>query len=318
MAYSTLDTVVAELKAQGNDPNVYSVITGKQYVINALDWVTRRIDSMCQMEFAPRRQTRYFDATSDMALDPYLNSIILDKPLVDIVSCTVADTVLGLWTPNLGYQQRINYDYFLYPVNSTPYYKLQATKTFYPLFNPALFSVFAWFPQAYQQAVAVDGLWCYREYYSEQGYESSGQTVQDNPLSSSATTLTVSSNAVFSPGQWFRFKDQAVDAVDEIALVTDVPMTSTNTLTIARGERGTTATSHAQNCEIDLWITEPNINRACTRWTAYLYQRRAVYETAKVITGGAGSSITLKFPLDAPEEIQGILANFINYHISKA
>lgn len=319
MAYSDLLKVSAELKTVGDNDAAQSVIDGKAYVAAlALDWVTKRIDQMTQQEFAPRRELRYFDATSDMALDPYLNSVILDKPLVDVATVQVADTYLSQWTPDLPYSERVNYDYFLYPVRQTPYYKLQATKTFYPLFSPALFSVFAWFPQAYQQAIAVDGLWCYREKYSTEAWLRSDQTVRNNPLTITGTSLQLTDASAFSPGQWFRFADALLAVDDEIALVQAVDtVSSPNVVTMARGQRGTTATAHLQGAPLDFWQAEPNIERCCTRWAAYLYQRRAVYETLRV-TMGASGSITSVFPQDAPEEMLGILGEYVNIHLSRA
>lgn len=319
MAYSTLARVESELKSLGSNETAASVIDGKAYIVTeALEWVTKRIDQMTQQEYAPRREFRYFDATADMSLDPYLNSLILDKPLVDVATVQVADTTLTRWTPDLPYSDRVNYGYFLYPVRQTPYYKLQATKTFWPLFDPGLFSPIAWYPQAYQQAIAVDGLWCYRENYDTEAWLSSGQTVRNNPLTISGTSLQLTSAADFSPGQWLRFADALLPVDDEIALITAVDNASmTKTATILRGQRGTTATAHEQGAAVDFWQTEPNIERACTRWAAYLYQRRAVYETLKV-TMGASGSITSVFPQDCPEEMRGILGVYVNLHLARA
>lgn len=69
----------------------------------------------------------------------------------------------------------------------------------------------------------------------------SGDTVQNNPLSASATSLSVTSGTNFETYQYIRMES-------EWAFITSI---SSNTLTIQRGVLGTTASSHAQSTQID-------------------------------------------------------------------
>lgn len=321
MSYADLSQAQAESKTQEStvNSNAPEVVALNAYLIAALRFITRRIDHICQQEFAPRRIVRYFDLRSDTSVDVYLNSLVLDKPLLDVSTVTIADSLLTEWSPPLTYAERVNYDYFLYPVNETPHYKLQATK-FLPNWSVLWYAApFSWFPQATQQACAIDGLWGYRKYYDQEAWENSEQTVLNSPeLTTTNDVVQVTDASVFSPGMWFRFNDQLNAADDEIVEVVSVNgFTNPPTVTVERGGeggRGTTVTTHAAGCEIDIFIPEPNITRACLRWADYLYARRANFETTKLMAGQQGVIIST-FPQDVPPEAQGILASYINWHL---
>ena len=258
-----------------------------------------------------------FDSTTDQALDPYLNSVILTKPLLDVVQVKVADTVMTRWTPDLPYSDRINYNYFLYPVYETPHYKLQSTGLF-PFWSPFYFSPVLFWPQAAQQAIQVDGLWGYRTNYDTEAWQDDGATVLNSPtLTLTGTVIEVTNASLFSPGMWLRFTDGATTAEDEMVEVTDInPIGTPQTVTVIRHQRGTTAKAHTAGTGINIFIPEPNIQRACLRWTSYLVNRRAVYMKMQINTPN-GSAVTV-FPQDMPEEIRGILGLFVNFHFARA
>jgi len=62
-----------------------------------------------------------------------------------------------------------------------------------------------------------------------------------NVTSTTATTLTVGSNTIFKDGDWIKIGN-------EIIKIIDVP--SSTSLTIERGGRGTTATTHSSGADI--------------------------------------------------------------------
>lgn len=317
MAYSNLALVEAELKAQSDSPTAQQVIEGKAYIVAAaLQWVSQRIDAICFQEFEPRYETYYFDATPDMNLDPYLNALTLDQPLLEARVVKIVDTVLTQWAPPLPQSERANYNFYTYPINTTPYWKLQATQTF-ALWLPFLFSPNTFAPQSFLQVISVEGIWGYRTHYPRNGWRLSGATVRNNPLSDSAVTITLADDAatdLFSPGMLLSFDD----GTDEMCALEAVTSNSpTFTLTVERGVRGTEGEQHVQGTPIRVWQPEPNIVRAATRWTAYLYQRRAVYESVSISVGTSGS-ISTGFPQDVPEEVAGILGNYVNYQFAKA
>jgi hypothetical protein len=94
---------------------------------------------------------------------------------------------------------------------------------------------------------------------------SSGDTVQDNPLSDSATTLTVLDTQQFETAQTIRIEAEQL-------FVTDKP--TTTTLTVTRGVNGSTAASHAQAEAIDILTFLQAATVVTTGLAARLWRRR--------------------------------------------
>ncbi len=93
----------------------------------------------------------------------------------------------------------------------------------------------------------------------------SGDTVQDNPLSSSATTLTVTDAQRFEVAQTLRIETEQL-------FVTDKP--TATTLVVTRGVNGSTAASHVQTTAIDI-LTFPDKPAVVTGGlAARLWRRR--------------------------------------------
>jgi hypothetical protein len=122
------------------------------------------------------------------------------------------------------------------------------------------------------QAVSVTGLWGWHDRWSR-AWRSSADTVQDNPLSSASTTLTVSDadgvdshlrTPRFHLGHLLRIEDEylRVLAVD----------TGANTMTVLRGVQGTTTAAHDQGTAISLYQPPLEVESLCLRWAAWLYK----------------------------------------------
>lgn len=120
-------------------------------------------------------------------------------------------------------------------------------------------------------ANSVTGWWGYHEEWAD-AWEDSGDEIEDNPLSDSATTITVNDATGrdlqgFSP----RFGRLAIIKIDdEVMQVTNV---ESNTLTVIRGANGTTAAAHLQNATIYLYRPMTNV-RDATRLIAAQKIRR--------------------------------------------
>lgn len=93
----------------------------------------------------------------------------------------------------------------------------------------------------------------------------SGDTVQDNPLSSAATTLTVTDAQRFEVAQTLRVETEQV-------FITDKP--TATTLTVTRGVNGSTAASHAQTTAIDVLTFHDKVAVATAGLAARLWRRR--------------------------------------------
>ncbi len=131
--------------------------------------------------------------------------------------------------------------------------------------------VFVW-DESPLRAVSITGVWGWHDRWSR-AWRSSGDSLQDNPLSSSATTLTVSdADGVDSHQQTPRFQvGQLLRIEDEYLRVLAVD-TNTNVLTVLRGVNGTTAAAHVQTTPIDIYQPALEVEMLCLRWAAWLYK----------------------------------------------
>jgi hypothetical protein len=119
-----------------------------------------------------------------------------------------------------------------------------------------------------QEAVEVTGIWGYHPDWAK-AWASSSDTVQNNPLSSGATSLTVVDADAGTPP---RFQvGQLLKIESEYLRVTAIN-TSTNVLTVERGVLGTTAAVHNQNTAIYIYQLPQDIALLVIRWALYLYR----------------------------------------------
>lgn len=298
MTYATLAQAIPDLKAENDIDTALEVIDGKAYLIQALKFITSRIDEECQQEFEPRYHTYRIDASSQN-VDWYENTLFLPQPLLVVDTVKVLDTELVEWN-GVTYSEQAGKDYYVYPLDDTPYWALQGltSSVWYPgTYNSA-------YPAGGKQAISVTGWWAYRQYCG-QAWKSSGDTVTGSAINATVTSITVTNadgptydgtTPRFSPGNLIRIGTEYI-SVENVDYVTNI-------LTVERGVRGTTAAAHDASTAIDVWIPDANINRAALRWAGYLYQRRGIYEAVRQSIDG---QYTVQFPQDVPEEVRGIL-----------
>ncbi len=121
-------------------------------------------------------------------------------------------------------------------------------------------------------AITVSGLWGWHDRW-ERAWLPSGDTVQNNPLSSSATSLTVTdADGADTAGESPRFQvGHLLRIADEFLRVLAVNTTA-NILTVQRGVNGTTAAAHAQFTPIDRYQPPEDVAALALRWAAWLYR----------------------------------------------
>lgn len=122
----------------------------------------------------------------------------------------------------------------------------------------------------FSDGINITGVWGYHP-NPAQLWRDSGNTVQDNPLSSSATTLNVVAGTAFETYQYIRI-------ADEYLFITGI---SDNALTVERGVNGTTAAAHTQATQIDTLRIYEVAEAATRRRVVYLYQNPS--ETRRVV-----------------------------------
>lgn len=323
--YATLAQVEPECKMIGQSATAAEVVAGRSYLTDyALPYVTSRIDALTGQTFMPLKDTRPYDATQ-VNVDKYRNQLILDMPLLDVTTVTVAGQSLTPWTDGI-YDNRTLYDYMFVPQGQTPITAFQGLQGF-PLWLPPNQwpSIFCnsypltsfndiWLRSGgVVSAILVTGTWGYRTRYTTDAWKISGDSVQDlGGINAAVSTIKVTNASGaqydgttprFSPGQLLLLESEWIEVV--------AVNTTTNTLTVLRGARGSTAAAHVINTTINIYYPEPMIVRAATLWAAYLYNRRGIYEQV-TLQMGQGGAYSATYPLDTPEEVRNILHQFTN------
>lgn len=212
--------------------------------------ISRGIDQHCMREFWPEVATRYFTALEGSNLE-----------VDDLVSITTLKTDDdGDRTYENTWQAT---DYDLMPLNERgSYWSLsitpQGTQTF---------------PPKVAKGVEIAGVW-FKTDDRTRAWEDTGQTVQDNPLSDSATELTVtdidaagiySVGPVINVGSILRIESEYVE-------VTAVN-TGTNKATIIRAVNGSTAAAHAQGTTVEVFRPMATVGEAAMIEVVRIFQR---------------------------------------------
>jgi hypothetical protein len=132
------------------------------------------------------------------------------------------------------------------------------------LLNGAVFV----YEESPEESVQVRGIWGYHPNWAK-AWLNSGDTVQNNPLSSTATSLTVLDADAGNPP---RFQlGQLLRIESEYLRVTAIN-SSTNVLTVERGAEGTTAVTHVLNTAIAIYQLPEDIALLAIRWALWLYR----------------------------------------------
>lgn len=142
--------------------------------------------------------------------------------------------------------------------------------------------------RTFSTSLVIEGTWGYHENPSNMWLDS-GDTVQDNPLSASATTLNVSDGTNFETYQYIKIED-------EILFITAI---STNALTVERGVNGSTAAIHVQTTEVYTYNQTPSVSKDVARMVIREY---ALRNGVNIVTAGeAITDLTVgKFLLKIP------------------
>ncbi len=189
-------------------------ISGTSYdtgFVRYLDMASRAIDNYTHRRYYAEIQTWEFDGQASPFFLPDTLSITTLKTDED-----------GDGTFENSYTEGT--DYYLYPLNHWP-------KT-HAVIAPS--GSYGGFASGMRKAVEIDGLFGYGDGESSSPYSTSGDAVGDDPLSSSATSITVADADNFAVGQTIGIQDEQCY----------ISAASGTTLTVARAQNGTTAASH--------------------------------------------------------------------------
>ena len=227
--YAHLDKLKRRLEPTGTES---SYTTGYDTaLLELLNAASRMIDRFTNRRFYVWYGTKYFDGSSD-PFDVY-DLLSIDSGGFDLDE--TADDTYGSVV--------VTTDYYLYPLNEWPKTQIKTAPD----------GEYGGFASGIRKGIRIVGNWGYGDGESASPYSDSGDSVQNNPLSSSDTSLTVSGGATFGEGQTLLIESEQVY----------ISSISTSTLTIVRAVNGTTAASHVQNTTIYIYNYPYDIVEAC-------------------------------------------------------
>ncbi len=289
MAYTTLARVQSEIKgteaakATGTD----------QQLLGYIRTVTNRIRTF-RFEFEPLYMTKRYTPSS-MNTNEYLKLLSLGDYLLEPKVISV-NGVAGAWGT----------DILAYPNDGQ--YPIKTLR----IANPSSGPLRSWYPRtvqpdAYYECIAIQGFWGMRTEYASQGLFDSGQDVPVAGLTATAATMVVADvvgpdiynrTPLFSPGNLLRLDDELIEVVKVD--------TTTKTLTLLRGMRGTTAVAHLAGTAIQVWEVEPDIANCTTRQVGLLYERRASYQQITSYPDG----VNITYPSDLLAELRATIQRY--------
>lgn len=268
---TTLDAVKLQLKLSG--VNTIDDALVETHIVSATDLIT----GFCNRSFVPYRETKLFDARGDRIVD-HSRTLLVRDDLLAVHTLTNGDG-----TALVSSKYALSSGYPKWSVELLPSTGLTWTYT-----------------TDWQNAISLVGTWGYHEDYSS-AWVSSGDAIKDTGgINASVQTISVTD----ADGKDARYRTRfqvghLLKIEDEYLRVVAVTAGTTNTLTVLRGQLGTTAAIHAKDTVIFSYAPMRNIEQACLSLTTWLYRYAPT----------AGAPIQVQY--DGSKQIQSDLPKFI-------
>jgi len=158
----------------------------------------------------------------------------------------------------------------------------------------------------------VTGVWGWHNNWAD-AWQDSADTVVDAPLSSSATSLTVTdADGTGIWGDTPRFKAHTLIKIESEYLFITVKNTTTNVLTVRRGVNGSTAAAHDASTAIYIYQPPDGVVQGVTRWASYLYAQKdaSVFDTTTIPESGV-----IITPQGIPKDVMMAMKNYRRWYI---
>lgn len=151
---------------------------------------------------------------------------------------------------------------------------------------------------------AITGVWGYHGDYAHAWAQVDALAA---PINDSDTTLTVADvDGVDEYGATPRLSAGNLIRIDSEYLEITATNTSTNVVTVRRGQNGTAAAAHLVSAAVSVWRPEDIIRRAVARQAALMYARLGAYTTVTVEATGT----EVRYPVDLLVELRAVLQEF--------
>ena len=291
ISYVTLTELKRQWDAENENIATLSAPVMMQYARTA----SSKVERITGREFMPRIETRYFDARNSNLLGPHIDSsretMDLDQPILVLTTTVLGDST-SLTTDT---------DVRLSPRGSEPGFELQI---YFP-------QTARWtdYTDDFIDAIVITGIWGWRDRYTEEGWQLSGDAIKTTALTADTTNTTIKvtdadgANWIgdtprFDRGMLIRIDSEYMSVVD-----TDTDSTP-NTLTVIRAARGSTVATHIADTAISVFVVQPEIVRATQLIAFFDYVRRG--KIAQVTFDG----VTTVEGIEVPNEVAEILGAF--------
>lgn len=268
-AYATLQEFKDFVRSRGG--SVQTDTTDDAVVELLLKSASRYIESATGRNFTPLVETRYYDVPSGDEIDPRMLKV--DGDLLEVITLTNGDGTVVSST-----------EYSLRPKNTTPHFGIRLVDN----------STYVWASDGAgdtHDVISVLGFWGYHNHYSSLAWYPGGTSSE--AMDASETGLDVVSNANFVVGDLIKYDN-------ELGYVSAVP---TNSLTITRGENGSTATTHLTGISVYIWRVMEEAKNACLEMAFLMYKRR--------FEANNSGQTTATEAISAPPEIPEMTRQFV-------
>ena len=248
-AYCTLNSIIQQLNADDNDTDISTTSAQNTAISNEsantqayykrlIREVSAAIASKHNRVFVPYDQTltlrRGYVLDNNLYGEAYEYLLRMKDDILSITSVTWVGTALT------------SSQYRLADENSHPNIEIAVDRD----------AISTLLPADFDENVTVAGVFGYHR-DPDNMWVDSGDTVQDSPLSSSATALTVTADGNFEVMQHIQIES-------EYLLITAIDA-DTEILTVERGVNGSTAASHDNGKAINRYVPTPEIEQEARR-----------------------------------------------------
>lgn len=256
-------------------------------LLEFIEWAARLVESWKGRRYDPRMEIRVYDTPHpggsmfgvyDASLMAGASNRVLrlDEDLLEVVELTNGDgTVLA------------DSEFVLEPANIHPKNRIRLRSG----------QIWLESDSGPEQAISLSALWGYHDRWGDAWKPA--DTVQDDPLSSNAVTVTITDAAKFEAGQLLRIGSEYVliETVNENDPLPD-------TLTVERGFNGTTAVEHTKTSAIEIFHPFGPIQQICIRLVKWRYAQKNVDVFDQTYVIGSGVMTT---PSSIPADVARIL-----------
>jgi hypothetical protein len=239
-SYCSLDV----LKDPGNLSDMANVQKYDSMLLSWAETASDFIDGFCKRHFYTWEGTKYFNGSG--------NTLLLPQDILSISAMSLDENGSGQYATPVSVTPPL--DIVLNPTYSYP-------KTYIKLSLNSRVSSFA---NSIPNSVSITGVWGYGNGLTPTPYTTSGDSVEDNPLTSSALKVTVTQGANFGAGMTLRIGTEQMY----------VTSTYGNSLTVIRGVNGTVAAQYAQGAAINVCQYNQAVVAACMTQCLIWWKRR--------------------------------------------